>query len=751
MKGKSNKLQRILGHVAPDLFVGREAELREITSLASHAAGMRSLLVLAAPFVGVSEVLRQAYDQLFHQHGGASPIYFAFSRSDTTNVGAARRFLQTFLTQLVAHRRGDSSLVTISPTLRDLIDLAAPSDYEWVERLIQIYERARDEGDEHELVRACLSAPQQALARGARTVVMFDDLHLAGNLSGATELGAEVAHAAARTETPFVLAGLRRRLLDTLNGTATRAPLEGVRTLHLEKLNDADARTLVERLTMRAGVALNDETRDLMVQQLEGSPYLITTFVQAALLGGTGLTSFSDFQKLYVDNLLGGRIHRRFNSVLEEIVPSIALRRNLLRVLHDSASNVGGKSPVEAWLRRLVVEPPALERVMDGLHMHELASFHATFVETNPGVVWRDFLRVSYRLHVAVEPRALVVADTLVEALKRAPQTMARHYRREAALKLDDLMSRFDFQRVPASLLHYDRFSRMYRGITAEEVSAGLDTETDLIRLPQVIHTATCASFHQPMLQVCDEERCMVAHGFDSSSYADANEIVWIAAEVESKLEAGRALTEVWLDRLTQVAQACGFSRVKLLLVTPEGFTAEACELLNEREAFGASRQQLEFLTARLAPELAGEQTGIGGNEFVMEIPMGDDTELIAAHTVEQIARRLDFQPEAINQIKTALVEACINAAEHSLSPDRKIYQRFRLESDKLIVTVSSRGVSLNTITSVNGDLLTANGDESAKGRRGWGIKLIKTLMDEVEFESVDDGTRLRMTKYLHK
>jgi len=76
-----------------------------------------------------------------------------------------------------------------------------------------------------------------------------------------------------------------------------------------------------------------------------------------------------------------------------------------------------------------------------------------------------------------------------------------------------------------------------------------------------------------------------------------------------------------------------------------------------------------------------------------MVIPMGAHTELIAAHTVEQIARRSALDPKRFNQIKTALIEACINAAEHSLSPDRKIYQRFRVENDKLVVTVASRGV----------------------------------------------------------
>jgi anti-sigma regulatory factor (Ser/Thr protein kinase) len=34
-------------------------------------------------------------------------------------------------------------------------------------------------------------------------------------------------------------------------------------------------------------------------------------------------------------------------------------------------------------------------------------------------------------------------------------------------------------------------------------------------------------------------------------------------------------------------------------------------------------------------------------------------------------------------------------------------------------------------------------------GRRGWGLELIRRLMDEVRVEQVDDGTRILMTKYL--
>jgi serine/threonine-protein kinase RsbW len=134
-------------------------------------------------------------------------------------------------------------------------------------------------------------------------------------------------------------------------------------------------------------------------------------------------------------------------------------------------------------------------------------------------------------------------------------------------------------------------------------------------------------------------------------------------------------------------------------------------------------------------------------NEYEMIVPMGDDTEMIAAHAVEEIARRHEFNPRAINQIKTALVEACINANEHSLSPDRKIYQKFTVEDDKIIITISNRGVKIPP----NKQAESVHEIEPNDGRRGWGLKLMRNLMDEVKFEQVDDGTRIKLVKYLKK
>jgi serine/threonine-protein kinase RsbW len=741
----------ILGRVAPEEFVGREGALEQVLRLAPAGAPERGLLLLAAPSAGASELLRQAYDELFRRQGDAVPIYFALTRADQTAVGAARRFLQTFLLQLAAFRRRDPTLADAAAPPGDLLELVAPGDYEWAERLLTAMERARGAADAQGLVRLCLSAPRRASANGTRALVLLDGLEAAAQLNGVeVPLETEVARALMHSGAPYVLAGLRRHLLDAVHGARNGADSAGA--LRLESLPDEDARAMVERLARREEVTVNDQTRDLIVQQTGGSPFFIAAIVRAARERGVALTSFRNCQQLYVDELLGGRLHRHFGSVLEEVAPAAALRRSLVRVLYEAAQSEQGRAPVEAWRKRLNLEPAEFQAVARRLHVHELASVSANFVDAGTdSLVWADYLRTRYRLEVAAEPRALVVAETLSETLKRAPHTMARHYRREAALGLRELLERFNCQRMPASLFHYDRFSRTHKGMEPDELVAALDAETDLVRLPQVVHAASCAAFYPPIEQAADEERAAVAHGFDAGQYADASEVVWLAAEIESKLEAGRGVTEVWCDRLAQVARVCNFQRVRLWLVAPEGFTGEASELLNEREAYGSSRQQLELLTARIsAASAAMARQEVAPDEFEMVIPMGDDTELIAAHTVEQIARRVQFPPEAINQIKTALIEACINASEHSLSPDRKIYQRFRLESDKLVVTVSSRGVVPPGLGSQNGE--NNNGETAeSRGRRGWGLKLIRSLMDEVEFERVDDGTRLRMTKYLRK
>ena len=49
-----------------------------------------------------------------------------------------------------------------------------------------------------------------------------------------------------------------------------------------------------------------------------------------------------------------------------------------------------------------------------------------------------------------------------------------------------------------------------------------------------------------------------------------------------------------------------------------------------------------------------------------MTIPMVREAELVAAQCLEQIGKNLHLDEDVIGQLQLAVIEACINAMEHS-------------------------------------------------------------------------------------
>jgi len=754
-QNKTKTDRHILGRIARNDFVDRTGELDRVLNVALGREFSGGILAAARPGAGSSEFLRQVFDAIFGMRDEVVPLHFSLSPRDKTVIGAAQHFLNTALAQYISYRRNDPSLCNASLATSDLIELAAPADVEWVERALVSSSQVSPDTDLRSSVRLCLGVLRKMREAGTRPMVLLDDIHVSSNLSGGISLATEFARAVLSSQSRYVFSGLRRVVVDEF----AEFPefLNSSILLKLEELSAEDAQVLVESACHRFGVQLTDQTRDLLVHELGGNPFFITSFVHAAAEKGLHLKSFRECQQLYLDELMGGRLSRHFDGIFERVSSSPTIRRNLTKVLFESRLTNNGKIGVDVLRRRLDVETEAAQEIVKKLNAFELATLSSNFLEVNSeSLPWHDYLQTRYRLEVAAEPRALVFADTLIEVLKRAPQTMARHYRREASLGLKKTLEGFNCQRLPVSLFHYDRFKRLYKGAEDDDIDFRLESESELLRVPQVVNVASCSSFDPSIGQYCDEERCVVAHGFEAGSYSSTNEVVWLVVEIESKLEVGRGVAEAWCERLQGLAHTCGFYRFRLWFVSPEGFSDEALVLLNERIVYNSNRQQFEIISSRVTTSEIDRRDSVNADEFEMIIPMGEDSEIIAANTVEQIARRVNFAPEAINQIKTALVEACINASEHSLSPDRKIYQQFRVESDRLVVIVSSRGVvplpsngqkdsSVRNLENGSAEM------DSSKGRRGWGLKLIQSLMDEVEFEVVDDGTRLRMTKYLKK
>jgi serine/threonine-protein kinase RsbW len=144
----------------------------------------------------------------------------------------------------------------------------------------------------------------------------------------------------------------------------------------------------------------------------------------------------------------------------------------------------------------------------------------------------------------------------------------------------------------------------------------------------------------------------------------------------------------------------------------------------------------------------SSEPVTAGPPEVSLTIPVAPEMEIVATAQADALGEYMDMSRDKIDEVKLALVEACINAFEHAHTEDNQVHITFRVGGPKgrcLEIEVRDRGHGFD-----------AEGVESPtpqktfeeRRRRGWGLHIIKSLMDEVEITSGEWGTRILMRKY---
>ncbi len=167
-------------------------------------------------------------------------------------------------------------------------------------------------------------------------------------------------------------------------------------------------------------------------------------------------------------------------------------------------------------------------------------------------------------------------------------------------------------------------------------------------------------------------------------------------------------------------------------------------DCLYSREILGKSGKEVES-------EMLNRASGTKVREisYEMTIPMVKDAELVAAQCIEQIGKNLKLNPEVTGQLQMGIIEACINAMEHSKGEDRNIYLSLVFFEDRIEIGIESSGrefVSRDTGEPFVERFL--NVDEAG---RGWGIKLMKRFADSVRFEKTERGTKVILVKNLFR
>ena len=131
-----------------------------------------------------------------------------------------------------------------------------------------------------------------------------------------------------------------------------------------------------------------------------------------------------------------------------------------------------------------------------------------------------------------------------------------------------------------------------------------------------------------------------------------------------------------------------------------------------------------------------------------LKLPAKTEYMNVVRLSIAGIGERMNFSVDDIEDIKTAVGEACINSIRHGyqekVAEENLIYIRFIIHPKKLEIVIKDNGIGFETI-SVD-EYLAQPSDEKAESI-GLGIQLMKTLMDEVKYSSSANGTKVRLVK----
>jgi serine/threonine-protein kinase RsbW len=135
-----------------------------------------------------------------------------------------------------------------------------------------------------------------------------------------------------------------------------------------------------------------------------------------------------------------------------------------------------------------------------------------------------------------------------------------------------------------------------------------------------------------------------------------------------------------------------------------------------------------------------------------LKIPSEIGYEKLAMRVAGELAEQMGFSKDRIDDLKTAVAEACINAIEHGNQLDKttKVFILMTVHEDRLAINVSDEGRGGPPPSEVTTPDLAAQID-GLMTPGGMGLFVIKALVDEAEFvkPNLGNGNEFQMVVHL--
>jgi serine/threonine-protein kinase RsbW len=130
-----------------------------------------------------------------------------------------------------------------------------------------------------------------------------------------------------------------------------------------------------------------------------------------------------------------------------------------------------------------------------------------------------------------------------------------------------------------------------------------------------------------------------------------------------------------------------------------------------------------------------------------MSLPRIPEIELVALEGLERLTRHLGIAEEKIGEARIIVTEAIINAFEHAGPESTAVRVEFTMTTDELTIFVRDSGHGFDPATAAEHPPVTETGLPS---KRGWGMKLMRSLSDGFSIRSGKRGTTITITKRLN-
>ena len=132
--------------------------------------------------------------------------------------------------------------------------------------------------------------------------------------------------------------------------------------------------------------------------------------------------------------------------------------------------------------------------------------------------------------------------------------------------------------------------------------------------------------------------------------------------------------------------------------------------------------------------------------QLKMSLPKIPDIELVLVEGLERMAKHLGITDDKIGEGRILVTEAVINALEHSGQKQPVVDVEFTMTKEQLTIFVRDYGTGFKPEDIEDPNIHKKLGSAS---KRGWGLKLMKSMSDDFIIESGNDGTKITIIKHL--